>query len=173
MHGNNSDEFIREVQNMLRTVGYSTGGDELAVPENGILDGATVRALERFGELYDIDESGKLDEATYAALKNTYEKELFKRGHTAAIRPYPEKDGYELSLGESSELVFILQLMLNSLMLYYDLPRIAPSGTFDGETYRAVCDFQRINMLPVTGNVDRYTWERLAEEYNETVNDNG
>lgn len=167
-HGN--DGFIREVQNMLRTVGYSTGERCLIIPENGIFDAATETALACFRELHGLGDGGVLDEATYNALSDAYCAELFRRGPTAAVRPYPERDGYELSLGEHGELVLILQLMLGSLALYYDLPRVAPSGAFDDETYRAVCDFQRASALPVTGSVDRYTWERLAEEYNETVN---
>jgi len=90
---------------------------------------------------------------------------------TEGIRPFPASDAYELSLGEQSELVFILQLMLNSLSLYYDSPRIPVNGTFDTVTELAVKEFQRVNMLPVTGRVERLTWKRLAEEYNETVND--
>ena len=34
-------EFIREVQNMLRIIGRSTGENELIIPENGILDSIT------------------------------------------------------------------------------------------------------------------------------------
>ncbi len=170
MRGHGNDAFIREVQNMLRTVGYSTGERCLIIPENGIFDAATEKSLACFRELHGLGVGGVLDEATYNALSDAYSAELFRRGPTAAVRPYPERDGYELSLGERGELVLILQLMLGALALYYDLPRVAPSGAFDDETYRAVCDFQRASALPVTGSVDRYTWERLAEEYNETVN---
>ena len=96
--------------------------------------------------------------------------ETHGRRRTEGIRPFPESYAYELSPGERSELAFILQLMLNSLSLYYDLPRIPVNGTYDTVTELVVREFQRVNMLPVTGRVDRATWKRLAEEYNETVN---
>lgn len=164
-------EFNREVQNMLRIIGRSTGEDELVIPENGILDTTTGNALRRFQSLYDIPVTGVADETTFNKLAEIYERELFRRGNTAPIRPYPVTENYELSLGERSELVFILQLMLNALSIHYNFAHIPVNGTFDTLTEAAVRDFQKVNMLPVTGIVDRYTWKRLAEDYNETVND--
>lgn len=169
-HGENS-EYIREVQNMLRTVGFYTGEERLVIPENGTVDAETLRAVETFRVLSGLDAFGGIDTEFYEKLRKAYKETLFYTGKTAAVRPYPERDGYELMYGETSELVFILQLMLNAIRLYYDLTRIPLSGNFDDATRDAVCDFQRVNMLPVTGKVDRYTWERLAAEYNESVND--
>ena len=94
-----------------------------------------------------------------------------QRNRVEGIRPYPNDNNYVLKLGETSELVFILQLMLNSLSIYYNSPRIPVSGIFDTTLQKIVAEFQRINMIPVSGTVDRTTWQRLVEEYNETVND--
>jgi len=163
--------FIREIQNMLRIVGRSTGQSALVIPENGILDATTSNALAQFRILYGLPQSELLDEETFAKLLEVYGHELFRRGSTASIRPFPNNEHYELSLGETSELVFILQLMLNALNLYYEQPRIPVNGNYDTTTQNAVEKFQSVNMLPVTGTVDRITWARLAEEYNETVND--
>lgn len=155
---------------MLRTVGLYTGDTRLVIPVNGLYDAASAEAVAAFRADCGLA-AGSIDTELYERLVKEYREVLYRTGKTAAIRPYPERDGYELSYGETSELVFILQLMLNSVRLYYDLPRIPLSGSFDGTTREAVCDFQRVNLLPVTGSVDRYTWERLAAEYNESVND--
>ena len=77
-----------------------------------------------------------------------------------------------LTLGEISELVMFIQIMLNALSLYYDLPHIPAGGEYDSLTSEAVRLFQKFNRLDMTGNVDSVTWDRLAEEYNLTVNDN-
>lgn len=90
----------------------------------------------------------------------------------AGIVPYPMRYGYMLALGERSDLVTILQLMINALRLYYDLPYIALNGEYDEITLNAVKLFQKFNKLKVTGVVDNETWDRLTEEYNLTVNDN-
>ena len=62
--------------------------------------------------------------------------------------------------------------MINALGLTYDFPHIAPNGEYDMVTSSAVKMFQKLNRLDETGNVDGETWDRLAEEYNITVNDN-
>ncbi len=45
-------------------------------------------------------------------------------------------------------------------------PLIGVDGIFGPETTNAVRTFQQINGLPVTGTVDRASWERLVREYN-------
>ena len=86
------------------------------------------------------------------------------------IVPYPDAVAYSLYEGELSELVFITQLMLNALSLVYDIPHVPVSGRYDRATMTAVETFQRLNRLPVTGEVDPVTWDLLADEYNKTVN---
>ena len=88
------------------------------------------------------------------------------------IYPYPERESYSLTDGERSELVFIAQLMLNAIGLSYDIPPLPVSGIYDEATATAVTRFQEASRLPVTGEIDFITWDRLAEEYNLTVNDN-
>ncbi len=88
------------------------------------------------------------------------------------IVPYPNNTGYSLFEGEVSELVFITQLMLNSLSIIYDIPHVPVSGRYDRATMAAVEIFQRLNNLPVTGTVDPLTWDILADEYNKSVNYN-
>ncbi len=88
------------------------------------------------------------------------------------IVPYPSSKDYKLTLGEISELSLFIQVMLNAISLYYDIPHVPPSGEYNYETSDAVKLFQKFNNLDVTGEVDSVTWDRLAEEYNLTVNDN-
>ena len=88
------------------------------------------------------------------------------------VIPYPSQVGYFLSQGEVSELVSFVQLMLNALTLYYDFSRIPVSGEYDTFTSEAVKLFQKLNQLEISGNIDSLTWDRLALEYNQTVNDN-
>ena len=39
------------------------------------------------------------------------------------------------------------------------------NGLFDTKTENAVREFQRINGLDITGEVDKLTWNRLAASY--------
>ena len=90
-----------------------------------------------------------------------------------AIKPFPEREGYSVSKGERHLLVMIMQIMLDTLKIYYDeLGAFTVSGCFDDATESAVREFQRANSLPGTGQVDKITWDRMAEEFNEALKDN-
>ena len=93
-------------------------------------------------------------------------------GKRNGIVPYPNTENYSVADGERSELVFISQLMLNAVRLNYDLPELTVSGIYDEATADSVKEYQRINLLPVTGEIDPVTWDLLADDYNLTVNDN-
>ena len=59
-----------------------------------------------------------------------------------------------------------LQHMLMRLALVYDfLPTVAESGRFDENTLEAVMRFQRELAPPVTGVVDRRTWQSIQEHW--------
>lgn len=49
---------------------------------------------------------------------------------------------------------------------------VAPTGVFDDNTRLAVVDFQRINNLSPTGEVDRLTFEALFSQYRLAVEKN-
>ena len=61
-------------------------------------------------------------------------------------------------------LIAAIRFLLRELMIDYggefeDLPLL---GTFDTATQGAVEKFQRLQKLPITGRVDRATWNALA-----------
>ena len=59
-----------------------------------------------------------------------------------------------------------LQYMLNRLSLRYDfLPALVPDGLFGERTLEAVMRFQRELHPPVTGVVDRETWQAILDEW--------
>jgi len=57
--------------------------------------------------------------------------------------------------------------VLKELDISYDeMADVEITGRFTPNTARAVKDFQRIQGLPQTGEVDRTTWNALADTYN-------
>lgn len=59
-----------------------------------------------------------------------------------------------------------LQYMLTRLALVHEeLPNVAQNGLFDESTLEAVMRFQRALAPPVTGVVDRRTWQALQREW--------
>ena len=58
--------------------------------------------------------------------------------------------------------VSTLQEMLRTIaFVNRSLPFLRPTGRFDEETLEAVMMFQKINGFPVTGIVDRRTWDAI------------
>lgn len=61
-----------------------------------------------------------------------------------------------------------IQLYLRQLSEYYpEIPQIIPDGVYGPETTAAVKAFQEIFGLPVTGEMDIYTWDLLLFVHNE------
>lgn len=73
-----------------------------------------------------------------------------------------------------SQPVRSLQYMLRELSREYEfLPELAVDGTFGEETLEAVMLFQRELHPPVTGVVDRGTWNAIRERWEEAEQNNG
>jgi len=63
--------------------------------------------------------------------------------------------------------VTALQYILQELeALYGGMRDVTLSGTYDRATEDAVREFQRVNRLPETGEVDLLTWNLLADQHN-------
>ena len=165
----NESERVRYLQEMLRRVGLADGIPESTVAVNGIFDQATEDAVRAVQKEFGLPDSGVYDYGTHQALGKRSEE--LRRGHDMGIYPFPSTPDYSLGLGDIGEAVSILQLMLGGISMYYDLPHVPMSGRYGKETVEAVKEFQRITGLPETGRVDEATWERLAGEYNRSVND--
>ena len=74
--------------------------------------------------------------------------------------------GRRIGEGENSDVVGILQIILNALKVRYDGYEFFPvTFVFDTPTADAVRHFQQVNRLNTTGAVDDATWTALASEY--------
>ena len=158
----NSDrgQRIRVLQQMLGAVANP------APAVSGRYDSDTRAAVQQFQRSRGYPATGIADRRTWEELRRLYsERKIRPEG----IRPFPARDRRILSR-ERSDLVMIVQMMLNELRLRYDaLGHIPLSGIFDRETGEAVRLFQRMNRLPENGEIDVHTWNRMAEQYNDVV----
>ena len=75
-------------------------------------------------------------------------------------------DDYSLRRGDEYFLVNTVQFLLNELRIIYDsfIPLVI-SGIFDEATETNVMDFQKKNKLDATGRVDKETWNKIIEAY--------
>ncbi len=171
---NNDKERIRQMQDYLRRLSRWTDDSALYVRGDGIYGENTKNAVRHFQQSRGILPTGEADRNTWDAIYHAYTayKEYFE--NSKPIHPFPNTPGYHVELGERSSLVCILKIMLNEIKLFYDCYAYLPLNyKYDQAMAGAVMEFQRVVGLEPTGIVDKYTWNRLAEEYDLAVKEGG
>ena len=159
-------EAIANLQKYLRQLSY-TDNDIIPVPIDAVFGSVTSDSVKSFQRKYGLPESGIADKATWDAIYEAHLDSLATYSPPLSLPVFPRTpDGYELTLGDEYFAVNILKLILNELRIIYDtfLP-LKPNITYDLDTQNNVLEFQRINLLPMTGNVDKATWDRLVNAY--------
>lgn len=166
---NNPDDqsrYVAQVQSILRDLSYWLEGNP-AVAVDGSYDNGTRQAVTEFQRRFGLPATGNVDGVTWRALHDIHRlySNYYKICETLSV--FPETLGYEMTFGERGVTVMIIQAILAEMSsVYNDLYSAQPTGIFDEETAKGVSSYQEIAGLPVTGRVDRYTWNRLAAEYN-------
>lgn len=167
----NEKNNITELQRYLRELHHNTRGEIPLVNPDGIYGTETRAAVEAFQKLHGLPVTGEADNTTWNEIYREYTDAVDRRSPPRPISPFPEDDGYEISEGEYSDIVAIVQFMLRLLAnAYDDIEGLPPEGVYNEATIKDIKAFQRSHRLPVTGIVDKATWNALAEAYNRLVN---
>ena len=159
---------VKNLQRYLRSL--ENNGDHagiFSIPVDGIYDSATREAVTEFQRIQGFSATGVVDKLTWDTLFAQYllTGEISDRRNSPDF--FPAVPGnYETALGEEGSFIAVLQLILDDLRVSYSLPVFEKNGIYDGDTSLAVKEFQRIHSLPVTGRVDRRTWNSLSDAYN-------
>lgn len=140
------------------------------IRETGQYDDVTRAAVRQFQRMRGYPATGVVDRRTWEEMSRLY-RERGEDSVIEGIRPFVGREG-RIYPRERSDLVMILQLMLNELRIRYDgFGPIPLSGIYDEMTEEAVRGFQRINLLPEDGVTDVRTWNRMAQQYNRVLTD--
>ena len=140
------------------------------IRETGQYDDATRAAVRQFQRMRGYPATGVVDRRIWEEMSRLY-RERGEDSVIEGIRPFVGREG-RIYPRERSDLVMILQLMLNELRIRYDgFGPIPLSGIYDEMTEEAVRGFQRINLLPEDGVTDVRTWNRMAQQYNRVLTD--
>lgn len=162
---------VENLQKMLRTIFLITGDTNYEIGVSGVYGEGTINAVRYFQQSHHLPVIGIVDLPTWIAIADEYDRLSLFGNPPRGIAPFPYVQNTVVKSGERSDLVTIIQLILNTLTVLYDFAHVPISGFYDASTADAVRKFQDINALPSpAGAVDRLTWNMLAEEYNHTVN---
>lgn len=160
----NIKDSIKEIQLYLN--GIAKCDPEVPqVLSTGIYDDKTKNAIIAFQRRHDIPMSGTVDFTTWEALVTEYHLCNNKNTPPHRISIFPEGD-FNLKLGDKSELVYIVQILLNNMGKQYKSYQINITGIYDEETERMIKKFQQSSKLEVTGILDKKTWNSLAHIHN-------
>ena len=164
-------DAIRNLQRYLRRISYEEN-DLLPIPIDGIFGSRTEEAVLEFQRMKGLPATGRVDRTTWELLFAEYDRLTREVDRIEMADLFPKSPArYVTSPGEESSFILLLQWMLRELgVLYDELGPIPRSGIMDEETARAVAILQSIHRLPVTGQVDRNTWNRLLREYERIAN---
>lgn len=163
-------EITKRLQAMLRALSKWTDDKLLGVAINGRYDEGTRSAVMHFQKKYFLRATGDVNFDTWEAISELYRTYENIYGQTEGIYPFPTSPDFVVTPGERSNLVYVLQIMLNELRRSYDSYGHLPlNGRYDISMTRAIEEFQRAQGLEISGIVDRITWNKLADEYNALV----
>lgn len=155
---------VYSLQTMLRSL--SSLHDFIPpVPLDGIFGTETLEAVLQFQKELFPPATGVVNQDVWDALQQelTPHKENLEKPRV--LRAYPE-EGDPLEFGEERGEIALFQLMFQ--LLSTSLVGIAydpPSGNFTEALQLNVIWLQEISGLPITGQLDQQTWDRLARLY--------
>lgn len=142
-----------------------------SVPITGEFGDDTQNAVIEFQKNAGLEQDGIVGEKTWNALYDEFKgvvDVVFLDGSRLFVttQTYPG----ELSYGSSGESVRTLQQYLNTIALANpELSAVPVTGEFGNQTRQVVTEYQRAFGLPVTGSVDKDTWDSIAETYKNVV----
>ncbi len=162
----NLNEAIYNLQTYLRALSFAD--DRITRPPlDGLFDSDTRKAVSDFQRTHALQPTGIADKETWDAIFNEYLRLIEKSNRPTTPNFFPtEPENYKAVLGESHPFISIVQIILKELSVIYDgFDEVEINGVFDETTENAIRIFQKASLLPVNGQVDIITWNRLTRDF--------
>lgn len=155
---------VRSLQTMLRVIAENDERQPSVIPD-GIYGGNTVTAVSAFQRRAGLPVTGVADQITWEAIVSAYELALIEVDEAQPIDVILNP-GQVIRRGERHPNVYLAQAMLTVLsQTHFSITPPSMSGTVDVPTSDSLASFQELNLLPVTGELDKRTWKQLALHY--------
>lgn len=160
-------DATRNLQRYLRQLSF-TDPTIPPPPVDGVFDGATRDSLRAFQRSRGLPETGSADLATWETLYAAWRASVAENAPPERISAFPRTPkGATLRAGSRGFAVSAVQLILRELeRVYPELSAVRVDGVYGPVTAEAVRVFQERNAIPSDGEVDRLTWNLLADAHN-------
>ena len=164
-----SGEDVKSIQYYLAVLSYFN--PELnSLNINGVYDAATVNAVSDFQSFYGLEPTGIVDVFTWDKINDVYAQTVNALDEDYAGSKAKLYPGFFLSFGMSGEEISDLQSYLALISQYQpEIPNVEVTGIFDDQTKYAVETFQRLYGIRVSGVVGPLTWNAIAREYDNII----
>lgn len=152
---------IKELQFFLREIALHNPEIPRLVID-GIYEPHTRQAIIEFQKINALPVTGITDLKTWNKVVAEYKKCREINDEPNKVTVFTSKC-FEIKQGDEQDCVYVIQILLNNLAKKYkNYNTISITGKFDQETEESVKAFQKTNSLPITGTVDKKTWNLLT-----------
>ena len=137
------------------------------VEVTGSYDYITELAVKDFQSIFSIPVTGVVDQNTFDQMVLVYYSLLSQVEYTDGTTiPIDEYSGFALTIDSSGPAVWEVQFMMNEIASRYCTAfYVTEDGFYGDETFLAVQQFQYGLNIPITGVVDKETWEKIYYYY--------
>ena len=155
---------VRSLQTMLRVIAQNDAAHPDVIPD-GIYGPETVAAVSAFQQLHALPITGITDQNTWEAIV-----EIYNPAYVNIVAACPLQivldPGQIIRKGERNFHLYLVQGMLTTLAeIYHSVSQPTLSGLLDEATAESIASFQVLSGLPMTGQLDKYTWKHLVLQY--------
>lgn len=158
------ERAIFELQSYLRNISRADRDIERVVPD-GILGEETVSSVKSFQRKYGFPENGIVDYDVWTRIVDENRNVVFLYSEPRAVAQISNED-LPLTLGMRNNIIYHLKIMLRYLgQKHSNFNEITVSDLFDEETESSVRQWQRVIRVDDNGEVDKVTWNLLADYY--------
>ena len=170
LQNGSSGNYVTVLQVMLNRIAKNYPAIPRIYPVDGIFGAQTEVAVKNFQSIFNLTSDGIVGQATWYKLVFLYVgvanlSELVSEGQPFTQVQGPSA-GITLREGSTGIAVSALQYFISIIGQFSStIPGLSIDGIFGPKTREAVEAAQTRFGLPVTGTVDRATWQRLYDEY--------
>ncbi|MFQ8599797.1 MAG: peptidoglycan-binding protein [Oscillospiraceae bacterium] len=167
-------EEVRTIQQQLNRISQNYPAIPLITEVDGIFGLPTDTSVRKFQGIFNLTVDGIVGKATWYKIKQIYNgvkrlSDLYSEG--ISIEEAQPLFTQTMALGSTGNEVRVIQYYLNVIAYFdEDIPAVTPDGIYDDNTQAAVLAFQQQYGLEPTGNVNRDTWNKILQVYDQTIN---
>ena len=157
---------IYDLQNMLYTISRYENGTPDIIPD-GVDWPKTTQAVRNFQARNGLTPNGIVDLTTWNAIADRYREVLELLEPAVRIGFFPKENDAIFKRGDFHNTIHAVQILFNLLADEFDeYDRNEISGILDEITENNLRTFQNSHSLEPNGQIDKNTWNRLANYHN-------